>query len=710
MRVHELAKALGLSSKDILAKLHELGVDAKGHMSGLDETAVALIREGFGGGTTEPASDNAAATAEATAPTAAPETVAAPEPTPPTQQKMSPSTPVPEPPVETEKVEEPRKTGKQLAAGVDKVIRVSGHVVVKELAETLGLRPNQLISELMGMNVLASINQRVEIGVAQKIAEKHGYRLEQIKKATDHKPVVGKRSTFEEPEPDDKPEDLHTRAPVVTFLGHVDHGKTSLLDRIRNAAVAAGEDGGITQHIGAYTIDAGGRSITFLDTPGHAAFTAMRARGANLTDIAVIVIAADDSIMPQTREAIQHAQAAQVALIIAINKTDLPTANPTRVMQDLQSMDLAPEDWGGETICVQVSAETGDGIDHLLEMILLQADLLELKANPERRASGYVIEAQMEPGMGPTAHLLIKRGTLKIGDAVVCGSHSGNVRALINDHGLKVKSAGPSTPVKCLGLSGVPEAGAEFRVFTTDRLARSVAEEAQQRDKAELLTAPKKASLESIFDQLEQEQQIELKAIVKADTQGSVEAICHALQDIRSDKVSLNIILSGTGNITVNDIMLASASNAIILGFHVATESGVNPAAKHEGVEIKLYSVIYELIDHVRDAMTGLLAPEIREKVVGHARVQKMFSLGKTGRIAGCIVVDGKVTRSHKVRVKRGDDLLYEGAVATLKRFQDDATEVRETQECGIRLDRDIDYDENDILEFYEVTEVKQSL
>ena len=697
MRVHELAKELGISSKDCIARLHELDVDVKNHMSSVDAAAVELL--------TESASE---AGAEEAAPEETPAAAATPSPEPPPEEPP-PEAAKPVPPAEetAEGSAPPQTKGEVVVAG--KVLRVRGAVVVKELAEALDVRPNQLITELMGMNVLASITQRVDVNVARKVAAKHGFELEHEKRTAEYKPA-SRKGLVEEEEAEDSPEDLVPRAPVVTFLGHVDHGKTSLLDKIRDAAVVDGEYGGITQHIGAYTVDVGGRPITFLDTPGHAAFTAMRARGANLTDIAVIVIAVDDGIMPQTREAIMHAKAAGVALVVAINKMDLPTANPDRVKQQLQAEELAPEDWGGETICCEVSAQTGAGIDHLLEMLLLQADVLELSANPERRAAGFVIEAQLEPGMGPTANLLVTRGTLHIGDAVICGPHWGKVRALINDHGVKVKTAGPSMPVKCLGLSGVPEAGAEFRVITNEKAAKATAQSRSASLKDESLGAPRKASLDSLFQQMEDTQKIELRVILKADTQGSIEAITHSLHEIKSDKVSLKIILGSTGNVTVNDVMLASASDAVVLGFHVAKEPGIDAACRREGVEVRLHNVIYELLDQVREAMTGLLSPEILETVKAQAEIKQVFSMGKTSKVAGCIMTSGTAALSHRVRVKRDDEVLYEGRIGSLKHFQDDVSEIREGQECGIRLDSYSGFEPGDILEFYVLDEVQQTL
>ncbi|MBT3194402.1 MAG: translation initiation factor IF-2 [Verrucomicrobia bacterium] len=696
MRVHELAKELGLSSKEMLAQLHDLGVEAKSHMSALEEDAIELIREAQGGADTAAAATQAPASEEAPA-----ETSAAPKDEPVEAPEKEETLEAPAP-------EETKEAGSSESDTEEKIVRFRGGVVVRDLAEMLGVRPNQIISELMGMNVFAAISAKLDFDVAEKLAAKHGFTVEHEKRGEHQAPIP--KDLVEDAPKEDRPEDLIARPPVVTFLGHVDHGKTSLLDYIRKATVAKGESGGITQHIGAYTVDMSGREITFLDTPGHAAFTAMRARGANLTDIAVIIVAADDGIMPQTKEAISHAKAAGVAIIVAINKCDLPAANPDRVLQQLQAEELAPEDWGGETICCQVSAETGEGIDHLLDMLLLQSEMLELSANPNKRAEGFVIESQLEPGMGPTAHLLVTGGTLKVGDAILCGTLAGRVRALINDHGLKVKSAKPSTPVKCLGLSGVPEAGAEFVIMKNDRLAKNAAAQAAQAIKTAQYEAPKKASLDDLFSQIDEQESLELKVLLKADTQGSVEAIVHSLNEVKSDKISLSIILSDTGNITTNDVMLASASNAVILGFHVAKESGVSPMAKHEGVEIRLHQVIYELIDQVTAAMIGVLGPRLEEVVRGQAQVRQIFEVGKGSKVAGCLVLKGIVNAKHRVRVKRKGEVLYQGALHSLKHFQDDVREVREAQECGLRLDHFTEYIEGDILEFYEIEEHVQTL
>lgn len=694
MRVHELAKQLNVPSKELVARLKDLGVDVKSHMSSVDEDAIKLLAA-----ESEPQ-------VEPEKPEVAEEKPLETEEQPVEKEQVSdePAEPAEEKP---EEAEESQSLGRVLPHDTP-VIKIKGPIVVKDLAGKIGTRPNRLIAELMRMNILASINERLNFDVASKIAVRHGFTLEHEKKAEPHKPVVKPKP--DEIEEEDNPEDLLPRSPIVTFLGHVDHGKTSLLDKIRDTGVAGGESGGITQHIGAYTITVGGQNITFLDTPGHAAFTAMRARGANLTDIAVIIIAADDGIMPQTKEAIHHAKAAGVCMMVAINKTDLPTANVDRVKQQLQAEGLTTEDWGGETVTAEVSAQTGAGIDHLLEMILLQADMLELKANPNRRATGFVVEAQLEQGMGPTANLLVTKGTLEVGDVVLCGQHWGRIRAIINDHGAKVKSVGPATPARCLGLSGVPDAGAAFKVYVNEKAARAAASEEEERVKGGQLAHTRKTSLDSLFEQIEEDQKLELKVILKADTQGSIEAITHSLNEIKSDKVSLNILLGDTGNITVNDVMLASASNAVILGFHIGKEAGVPAAAKHEGVEIRLHQIIYELISQVEDAMTGLLAPKLEERVRGEAQIRQVFNIGKKGNIAGCLVTGGIIRPSFRVRLKRNGDVLYEGAITTLKHFQDEVSEVREAQECGVRLDNYTAIEESDILEFYEVEEVKQAL
>jgi translation initiation factor IF-2 len=732
MRVNELAREVGMSSKDLLAELRGMGLTVPNHACTLDDATVRAVRQKHPPVTapavkatpsaapkTEPKqpSIKAAPAAEGPAPRPAAPPPArpiaaapAPVPAPSASPAIAPSAPAETLPARAAAPVEPVAKPEPPTMAPLPVLTLRGAIIVKELAGKLGVRANQLIAKLMQKNVFATLNDRIEFSAAQDVARQFGFAVEHERKAVEHHPAPRRKDEEDAEGEQDRAEDLVPRPPVVTFLGHVDHGKTSLLDRIRDAAVAKGEAGGITQHIGAYTVELTGKRITFLDTPGHAAFTAMRARGANLTDIAVIIVAADDGVMVQTKEAIQHARAAQVAIMVAINKVDLPTADSDRVRRQLQAEGLSPEEWGGETICCEVSAQTGKGVDHLLEMILLQADMLELKANPNRRAHGYVIEARLEPGMGPTANLLVKSGSLKVGDVVLCGQHCGRVRALINDHGVQVKAAGPSTPVKCLGLPGVPEAGAAFRVFAKERAARALAEQAIERDKREQVQAPKKASLEELFTQLKDSEKLVLKLVVKADTQGSIEAIRHAFGEIKSEKVALDLVLDATGNITINDVMLASASNAVIMGFHVAKEPGVDAQARHEGVEIRLHSIIYEMIDEVREAMTGLLAPQYRETIMGRASVRKVFEISKGGRVAGCLVVQGNVSPRYRVRLKRGDAVVFQGNLSSLKHFAESVSEVKESQECGIRLEGFSDFADNDLLEFYTLEEVKQTL
>ena len=586
-------------------------------------------------------------------------------------------------------------------------------VVVKDLAEKMALKPNQLIAELMKMNIFASINQEIDIKIAKKIGDKYGFVVE-LKKKEKPKPKTEDKKPRKPAAPTekDRPEDLDVRPPIITFMGHVDHGKTSLVDRIRDTKVVAGESGGITQHIGAYTVELDARQITILDTPGHAAFTAMRARGANLTDIAVLVVAADDGVMPQTIEAIKHAQAADVCIVIAMNKMDLPAANPDRLKQQLNEHGVMVEDWGGSVACMPVSAETGEGIDQLLEQISLEAEMLELKANAHKRATGYVIEAQMEPGMGPTATLLIRNGTLKVGDNVLCGAQWGRIKALIDCQGKKVRAAGPSYAAKCLGLTGVPGAGDEFTVCASDKEAKQLSETLLSDIRAEELnqTSRSKISLDDLFAAADSGEIKELPVIIKCDVQGSVEAIQHSLEGIKSDKVKLKILSCDVGNITANDVMLASASNAIILGFHVAKETGVTPTAKKEGVEIRLYSIIYELIEEVEAAMCGLLEPLLKENDLGTAEIRQVFEMGKRNKIAGCMVTGGKITSKASIRIKRDDDIIYKGTIGSLKRFQNDAAEVRDGQECGIRPDNFMKFEEGDIIEAYTVEKIAQKL
>jgi translation initiation factor IF-2 len=617
--------------------------------------------------------------------------------------------------------------GKTVTAGKDaggpkislpadaKVISIKPPIVVRELAEQLKQKPFKIIADLMGLGVFATVNQAIDEAVAQKICANYGFRFEVEKRERGSGLVHAPIKKFEL-DVEDKIEELVARAPVVTIMGHVDHGKTTLLDVIRKSNVAAGEAGGITQHIGAYTISFPHperkteiAQITFLDTPGHAAFSSMRARGANVTDIVVLVVAANDGVMPQTIEALNHAKAAKVPILVAVNKIDHPNANSLKVRQQLQDKGLVPDDWGGDTIFVDVSALTKQGVDKLIDMILLQADLLELKANPNRRAKGNVIESGLEPG-GPTATVLVRKGTLRVGEVIICGQYYGRVRALINEEGKRLKEAAPSVAVKVLGLNGVPEAGLEFSVVEDERAARELAEQRGQEAKALGQEANRsKVTLENLFAQLASSSSKALKVVVKADTQGSVEAIVEALKKIESDKVALEIIHSAVGTITESDVALASASDAVILGFHTRVDSGVADKAKHESVQIKLYAIIYELIDQVKEGMAGLLEPLLKDITVGSAEVRKIFELSKGAPVAGCMVTTGRIVKG-KVRVRRRKEIIYEGLTQSLRRFQDEVNEVRAGMECGIRIEAFNDFQIGDSIECYMMEKVAQKL
>ncbi len=703
MKVHELAIDLDVSVEELLEILGDVEIVATDGDSLLADPEVAIVCDELGFASIEEAR---AAKEKAAAEAAVEEAAPVEEEEPATGEETAEETPVAEEPATEEDVVEEEAPSTTIEFP-------KPQVVVKELAEKMALKPNQLIAELMKMNIFASINQEIDIKIAKKIGDKYGFVVE-LKKKEKPKPKVEEKKARKPAAPTekDRPEDLDIRPPIITFMGHVDHGKTSLVDRIRDTKVVAGESGGITQHIGAYTVDLDARQITILDTPGHAAFTAMRARGANLTDIAVLVVAADDGVMPQTIEAIKHAQAAGVCIVIAMNKMDLPAANPDRLKQQLNEHGVMVEDWGGSVACMPVSAETGEGIDQLLEQISLEAEMLELKANAHKRATGFVIEAQMEPGMGPTATLLVRDGTLKVGDNVLCGAQWGRIKALIDCQGKKVRTAGPSYAVKCLGLTGVPGAGDEFTVCASDKEAKQLSETLLADIKSETLnqTSRSKISLDDLFGDASAGEVKELPIIIKCDVQGSVEAIQSSLEGIISEKVKLKILVCDVGNITTNDVMLASASNAIILGFHVAKENGVTAVCKKEGVEIRLYSIIYELIEEVEAAMCGLLEPLLKENFLGQAEIRQVFDMGKRNKIAGCMVTGGKITSRASIRIKRGDDVLYKGTIGSLKRFQSDAAEVRDGQECGIRPDNFMNFEEGDLIEAYTVEKIAQKL
>jgi translation initiation factor IF-2 len=589
------------------------------------------------------------------------------------------------------------------------VIHIKPPIIVKDLAAQLGIKNHVLIKELMELQVFANQNQTIEPDIATKIAEKHGFVLEKERREKGGGVHKVEQVVVAPPKPViQKEEELKPRAPIITFMGHVDHGKTSLMDAVRKTRVAAGEAGGITQHIGAYTVDYKGSRITFLDTPGHAAFTAMRARGANVTDIVVLVVAADDGVMPQTIEAINHAKAApHVKIMVAANKMDLPGANLDRLKKQLQDQGLTPEDWGGETIVVPVSATKGTGIDQLLEMMTLQAEVMEVKASPTARPRGTVIEAQVEAGRGPTATIIVQMGTLSVGEPFICGDYWGKVKSLIDDRSKPIKAAGPSTPVRVLGFTGLPNAGDEFLVMESEREAKTLSEERVEAKRTDKLSVPQRATLESLLEAADGRKT--LRIVLKCDVQGSLEALVGALKQIESKKVDLEIIHAAVGPISESDILLASASNAVVVGFNIKVESMAVPAAKREGVQVKLYSIIYELLDQMKEAMAGLLDPEHRETVIGHAEVKQVFQLSR-GIVAGCLVTDGRIARTARARVLRRRQPVYDGGVSTLRRFQDDVKEVRSGLECGLKLGDFSEYQVGDIIECYQLEQVAQKL
>ncbi|MEE2614902.1 MAG: translation initiation factor IF-2 [Verrucomicrobiota bacterium] len=608
----------------------------------------------------------------------------------------------------------PRKP-KYIAPADGPLIAIKPPIIVRDLAEAMNRKPFQLIADLMSLNVFANVNQSIDEPDAREVCAKNGFRfrLERRERGAGLAKTDIKKKVVLDAKDED--EDLQLRAPVVTIMGHVDHGKTTLLDVIRESNITAGEAGGITQHIGAYTINVPNpenrkklEQITFLDTPGHAAFSAMRARGANVTDIVILVIGADDGVMPQTIEALSHAQAAEVPIIVAVNKIDHPSANPTMPRTQLQEKGLVCEEWGGETIFVDVSALKKTNIDKLLEMVLLQAEVLELKANPNRKAIGNVVESAMEAG-GPTATLLVRKGTLKVGDMMVCGNFYGKTRALIDHEGKRIKEAGPSSAVKILGLNGVPEAGAEFNIVLNEKEARNISEERVLKERDESADKKRRMTLENLFSRTQSDSHKTLKLIIKADTQGSVEAIVDSIKKIPTDKVQTEIVHSGVGSISESDATLASASDAVILGFHAKIDTGVGEITKREGIQIKLYAIIYELIEEVKEAMAGLLDPLMKDVVTGQAEVRKIFELSKGGNVAGCAVTNGKLIRG-KMRVIRKEELVYEGISHTLKRFKDEVNEVRSGMECGIRLDGFDEFQEGDTIECYSQEKVTQSL
>ncbi len=581
-----------------------------------------------------------------------------------------------------------------------KNVEIPETITVGEFASKLGKPAAEIVKKLMMLGVMAAITQSIDFDTASLIADEYGIEIKQ-------EVIITKEDMlFEEIE--DKPEDLEPRSPVVVVMGHVDHGKTSLLDAIRNTSVTATEAGGITQHIGAYSVRLNDRDITFLDTPGHEAFTTMRARGAQVTDVAILVVAADDGIMPQTIEAINHAKAAGVTIVVAINKIDKEGANPDRVKQMLVEHELVPEEWGGDTVCVEISAKQRINIENLLEMVLLIADMKELKANPNKPARGTVIESKIDKGRGPVATVLVQDGTLNVGDIVIAGTAVGHVRAMVNDKGRRIKVAGPSTPVEILGLSEAPSGGDNFRVVKDEKLARDVAESRKHEEKETKFNQTVKVSLDNLFSQIDEGNMKELNVIIKADVQGSVEAVRQSLEKLSNDEVRVRAIHGGVGAVNESDVMLANASNAIIVGFNVRPDAGAAAAASQHEVDIRLYRVIYQAIEEIEAAMKGMLDPEFKEVVIGHAEVRQTFKVSGVGTIAGSYVTDGKIARNAQVRLVRNGIVVHEGSIDSLKRFKDDAKEVADGFECGIGLENFNDIKEADIIECFVMEEIER--
>jgi translation initiation factor IF-2 len=582
-----------------------------------------------------------------------------------------------------------------------KILRLTEFVTVSDLATLMGVSVTEVISACMSLGIMASINQRLDAETISIVTDEFGYEVEFTTAEIQESIQVEA----------DKPEDLVDRAPIVTVMGHVDHGKTSLLDYVRKENVIAGEAGGITQHIGAYSVEvSGGRRITFLDTPGHEAFTAMRARGAQVTDLAIIVVAADDDVMPQTKEAINHAQAAGIPMVFAINKIDKAGANPEKIKEQLANMNILVEDWGGKFQSQDISAKAGLNIDELLEKVLLEADLLELKANPDKNAVGTVIEATLDKGRGYVTTLLVESGTLKVGDVVLAGHFTGRVKAMYNERGQEIKKAGPSIPVSMLGLSGAPNAGDKFNVLSDEREARSIAARREQLQREQGVRTQKHITLDEIGRRIAIGDFKELNIILKADFDGSVEALTDSLQKLSTDKIQVNVIHKGVGQITESDVLLASASDAVIVGFQVRPSGGARRLAEKEEIQIKLYSVIYAAIEEIKDAMEGMLSARIEERIVGNAEIRETFKISKVGTIAGCFVTDGKINRNSKVRVVRDGIVIYSGSLGSLKRFKDDVKEVAKGYECGLNIDKFNDIKVGDIVEAFEEVEVKQTL
>ena len=697
MRVHEYAKQLNLSSKEVLQFLSDNNLSVKSHMSVLGDDVILMLDKNFKNEKTKMESqvsnekDSTNDTDDLF--------------------KYDEYVEVKRPKITKKKKANQKKSKNDKSDRIanvpvkeDKdaaIVYYSDELTVGDLAERLGKSTGEIVKQLLMLGMMATVNQTLDRETVELLAEEAGFEVKDK--------IFTDVTEFEKIVIEDSEEDLEKRPPVVTIMGHVDHGKTTLLDAIRNSRVVTGEAGGITQHIGAYQVNHGGSVITFLDTPGHAAFTSMRARGAQVTDICVLVVASDDGVMPQTKEAIDHAKAAGVPIIVAINKMDKPTANPERVMQELLEFSLVPEDWGGDTIYVKLSALQGEGIDDLLEMINLVSEMNEYKANPKRLATGTVIEAKLDKGRGPVATLLVENGTLRIGDSIVVGNTHGSVRAMVYDLNKRIEAAGPSTPVEITGLNDVPQAGDRFMVFPSEKEARQIADQ-RTANARELGNKPGKAvSLDDLFSQIQEGEMKELNVIIKGDVQGSVEALSGSLQKIDVEGVKINIIRASVGTITETDVTLAAASGAIIIGFNVRPSSTTRQQAANEGVDIRLHSIIYKVIEEIEAAMKGMLDPIFEEKVTGQLEVRQTFKVSKVGTIAGCYVTDGSVSRNASVRVIRDGIVVFEGELGSLKRFKDEVKEVNYGYECGITIERYNDIKEGDIIEAYVMEEVKRA-
>ena len=709
IRIHELARELRINSKDLVARLDQMGYSVKNHMSTIEEKDADTIKKELKAKATErkkekkPAASQAAGKPETKESNFRERAQVRKEEM--RQKKKQDQRRIMAKVQSTSRCRGKKKRRDNRATAIEpetKKIVIEEKITVQELSNCLHVNGSEVIKKLIDLGVMASLNQVIDSETATLAASEFGVDVK----------VLDEVGELEEALSDlpDRPENLRAKPPVITVMGHVDHGKTSLLDYIRHTEVTATEAGGITQHIGAYQIEVKGKKITFLDTPGHEAFTTMRARGAKATDIAVLVVAADDGVMPQTVEAINHAKAAHVPIVVAINKIDKHGANPDHVKQQLTEYGLVPEEWGGTTICVPVSAKKGTGIDHLLEMLLLVAEMEELKANPKSLARGTVIEAELDKGRGPVATVLIQKGTLHVGDQILVGTASGNVRAMLDFKGRRINKALPGTPVEILGLSSVPAAGDSLYAVTEDKLARQIAEKRSEKKRHIENIVPEKVTLEELFKQIKEGKVKELNLVVKADVRGSAEALIQSLDKMGDQEVRINIIHSGVGAITETDVMLASASNALIIGFNVRPDVNAKKAAESQKIEIRLYRVIYEALEDIKAAMEGMLEPIHKEVAIGRAEIRNIFHIPKVGAIAGCYILEGKAVRNSHVRLVRDGVVTYEGFIDSLRRFKDDAREVAQGHECGIGLDKFQDMKVGDILEFYQIEDIKREL